>query len=214
MPPACSNRRCSGPRVGALAQSYDYLVLDAGAQSEIALASVAATAPYAVLVGGDTPANALDGARRPAAIGGLRRGHGPDRSAAGARRGRRAIGGMTRGERGRLQVQGFSRGAEHALLQRRVPGAAAADGRRRRDPDAASRAAAAARPVPAEPSARGDAAVLRARDPAAAPLQGRSDLARRDAPAADHRRLSAPPLRLRHLRRRLSRQPANSPIRC
>jgi Mrp family chromosome partitioning ATPase len=45
--------------VGALSQSYDYLVLDAGAQSEIALASVAATAPYAVLVGGDTPANAL-----------------------------------------------------------------------------------------------------------------------------------------------------------
>jgi succinoglycan biosynthesis transport protein ExoP len=45
--------------VGALSQSYDYLVLDAGAQSEIALSSIAATAPYAVLVGGDTPANAL-----------------------------------------------------------------------------------------------------------------------------------------------------------
>jgi len=45
--------------IGALSQSYDYLVLDAGAQSEIALASVAATAPYAVLVGGDTPAKAL-----------------------------------------------------------------------------------------------------------------------------------------------------------
>jgi Mrp family chromosome partitioning ATPase len=45
--------------IGALSQSYDYLVLDAGAQSEIALASVAATAPYAVLVGGDTAANAL-----------------------------------------------------------------------------------------------------------------------------------------------------------
>lgn len=45
--------------IGALSQSYDYLVLDAGAQSEIALASVAATAPYAVLVGGDRPANAL-----------------------------------------------------------------------------------------------------------------------------------------------------------
>ena len=44
------------------------------------------------------------------------------------------------------------------------------------------------RPLPAEPSARGDAEVLRARDPAAAPLQGRSDLARRDAPAADERR--------------------------
>ncbi len=46
--------------IGALSQSYDYLVLDAGAQSEIALASVAATAPYAVLVGGDTPVNALN----------------------------------------------------------------------------------------------------------------------------------------------------------
>jgi succinoglycan biosynthesis transport protein ExoP len=45
--------------VGALSQSYDYLVLDAGAQSEIALAPVAATAPYAVLVGGDMRANAL-----------------------------------------------------------------------------------------------------------------------------------------------------------
>jgi succinoglycan biosynthesis transport protein ExoP len=45
--------------IGALSQSYDYLVLDAGAQSEIALASVATTAPYAVLVGGDTPVNAL-----------------------------------------------------------------------------------------------------------------------------------------------------------
>jgi succinoglycan biosynthesis transport protein ExoP len=45
--------------VGALAQSYDYLVLDAGAQSEIALGPVAAAAPYAVLVGSDTPGNAL-----------------------------------------------------------------------------------------------------------------------------------------------------------
>lgn len=45
--------------VGALKQSYDHLVIDAGAQSEIALAPVAATAPYAVLVGGDSPANAM-----------------------------------------------------------------------------------------------------------------------------------------------------------
>jgi Mrp family chromosome partitioning ATPase len=45
--------------VGALKQSYDHLVIDAGAQSEIALAPVAATAPYAVLVGGETPANAI-----------------------------------------------------------------------------------------------------------------------------------------------------------
>ena len=43
----------------ALAQSYDYLVLDAGAQSATALAPIAATAPYAVLVGGHTPVNAL-----------------------------------------------------------------------------------------------------------------------------------------------------------
>jgi hypothetical protein len=46
--------------IGALSQSYDHLVLDAGAQSEIALASVAGAAPYAVLVGGDTPVNALN----------------------------------------------------------------------------------------------------------------------------------------------------------
>jgi len=46
--------------IGALAQSYDHLVLDAGAQSEIALQAVAATAAYAVLVGGDTPANAMN----------------------------------------------------------------------------------------------------------------------------------------------------------
>jgi len=45
--------------VGALAQSYDYLVLDAGAQSATTLAPIAASAPYAVLVGGATPTNAL-----------------------------------------------------------------------------------------------------------------------------------------------------------
>lgn len=45
--------------VGALKQSYDHLVIDAGAQSEIALAPVAATAPYAVLVGGETPGIAV-----------------------------------------------------------------------------------------------------------------------------------------------------------
>ena len=53
--------------VDALAQSYDYLVIDAGAQSETALAPIAATAPYAVLVGGETPANVARRARRPAA---------------------------------------------------------------------------------------------------------------------------------------------------
>ena len=45
--------------VGALSQSYDYLVLDAGVQSEIALGPGAATAPYAVLVGGGTSGKAL-----------------------------------------------------------------------------------------------------------------------------------------------------------
>ena len=46
--------------IGALSQSYDHLVLDVGAQSETALESVAAIAPCAVLVGGDTPASALN----------------------------------------------------------------------------------------------------------------------------------------------------------
>jgi Mrp family chromosome partitioning ATPase len=45
--------------IGALAQSYDHLVIDAGAQSDTALEPIAATAPYAVLVGGDVAANAL-----------------------------------------------------------------------------------------------------------------------------------------------------------
>lgn len=45
--------------IGALAQSYDHLVIDAGSQSETALEPIAATAPYAILVGGETPAAAL-----------------------------------------------------------------------------------------------------------------------------------------------------------
>jgi MinD-like ATPase involved in chromosome partitioning or flagellar assembly len=45
--------------IGALAQSYDYLLIDVGAQSGAALAPVAVAAPFAVLVGGDTPAPAL-----------------------------------------------------------------------------------------------------------------------------------------------------------
>ena len=45
--------------LGALKQSYDHLVIDADSQSEIALAPVAATAPYAVLVGGETPDNVV-----------------------------------------------------------------------------------------------------------------------------------------------------------
>ena len=68
--------------LGALKQSYDHLVIDAGSQSDIALAPVAATAPYAVLVGGETLANA--GAGRSVAIGRVRRGRRPHRPAAGA----------------------------------------------------------------------------------------------------------------------------------
>jgi Mrp family chromosome partitioning ATPase len=45
--------------VEALAQSYDYLVIDAGVQSEIAPAHFAMTTPYAVLVCGDTPVVAI-----------------------------------------------------------------------------------------------------------------------------------------------------------
>ena len=48
--------------VGALSQSYDYLVLDGGAMTDIDLPSAAAIAPYAVLVGGDTPAATLEAA--------------------------------------------------------------------------------------------------------------------------------------------------------
>jgi Mrp family chromosome partitioning ATPase len=48
--------------VDALAQSYDYLVLDAGSMTEAALAHVAACAPRVVLIGGATEAAALDAA--------------------------------------------------------------------------------------------------------------------------------------------------------
>jgi Mrp family chromosome partitioning ATPase len=46
--------------VGALAQSYDYLVIDAGAQSETGIEPIVASAPFAVLVGGESPADALN----------------------------------------------------------------------------------------------------------------------------------------------------------
>jgi uncharacterized protein involved in exopolysaccharide biosynthesis/Mrp family chromosome partitioning ATPase len=47
--------------VDALAQSYDHVVIDAGSQSDGALAPIAAHAPYAVLVGGEgTGADALE----------------------------------------------------------------------------------------------------------------------------------------------------------
>ncbi len=42
--------------IGALAQSYDHLVIDAGAQSETALQPIAQVAPWVVLVGGVTTA--------------------------------------------------------------------------------------------------------------------------------------------------------------
>jgi Mrp family chromosome partitioning ATPase len=42
--------------IGALAQSYDHLVIDAGAQSETALPPIAQVAPWVVLVGGVTTA--------------------------------------------------------------------------------------------------------------------------------------------------------------
>jgi polysaccharide biosynthesis transport protein len=45
--------------LGALAQSYDYLVIDAGAQSDVALEPVIAVAARAVLVGGDTPVKSV-----------------------------------------------------------------------------------------------------------------------------------------------------------
>jgi uncharacterized protein involved in exopolysaccharide biosynthesis/Mrp family chromosome partitioning ATPase len=45
--------------VGALAQSYEYLVIDAGAESEVALAPIVAIAPCALLVGGETPTHAV-----------------------------------------------------------------------------------------------------------------------------------------------------------
>ena len=82
--------------IGALAQSYDHLVIDAGAQSETALPPIAQVAPWAVLVGGVTTAapalQALSGGTRG---GRLRRGVGADRPAAGAGAGVGAIRSMT-----------------------------------------------------------------------------------------------------------------------
>ncbi len=50
--------------VGALAQSYDCLVIDAGCQTETSLAAIVAMAPHAVLVGGDAAADALEASAR------------------------------------------------------------------------------------------------------------------------------------------------------
>jgi succinoglycan biosynthesis transport protein ExoP len=57
---ALINSQMLSAAVGALAQSYDYLVIDAGAQSETVLAPIVAMAPRAVLVGGEAAANALE----------------------------------------------------------------------------------------------------------------------------------------------------------
>ena len=46
--------------IDALAQSYDYLVLDAGSQTEAALDHVAVCAPCAVLIGGSADPDTLD----------------------------------------------------------------------------------------------------------------------------------------------------------
>lgn len=46
--------------VGALAQSYDHMVVDAGAVTEADLGLIASVAPWAVLVGGDTPAQSVE----------------------------------------------------------------------------------------------------------------------------------------------------------
>ncbi len=77
--------------VGALAQSYDYLVIDAGAQSETALAPIVGDG--AVCRAGrrrTSPGNALNALADAIAVRRLCRGRGVDRSAAGARPGRRA----------------------------------------------------------------------------------------------------------------------------
>ena len=46
----------------ALAQSYDYLVVDAGSKTETALPQLAACAPCAVLIGGASKPAAIDAA--------------------------------------------------------------------------------------------------------------------------------------------------------
>jgi uncharacterized protein involved in exopolysaccharide biosynthesis/Mrp family chromosome partitioning ATPase len=53
------NSQMLSAAVGALAQSYDHLVIDAGAQSETPLAPIVALASRAILVGGEAPAQAL-----------------------------------------------------------------------------------------------------------------------------------------------------------
>ncbi len=50
--------------VDALGQSYDYLVVDAGAQSEVAIAPIAQITARAVLVAGEAPDNSDRGVLR------------------------------------------------------------------------------------------------------------------------------------------------------
>ena len=95
-----------------------------------------------------------------------------------------------------------SRRSGDALLQRPLSPDAALPGRRRGDFDHAPCAAAAQRGVPAQPAARNQPGLLRAPAAAAQARAGGRGVARRDAPAPDHRRLQAP-FRLPHLRRRL-----------
>ena len=82
---ALINSQMLAAAVDALAQSYDYLVIDAGAQSETALAPIVAMAPRAVLVGGRGGRQCAQGACRSAAVRRLCGGHGIDRPAAAAR---------------------------------------------------------------------------------------------------------------------------------
>jgi tyrosine-protein kinase Etk/Wzc len=49
--------------VDALGQSYDYLVVDAGAQSEVAIAPIAQITARAILVAGEAPDNSVEALR-------------------------------------------------------------------------------------------------------------------------------------------------------
>ncbi len=49
--------------VDALGRSYDYLVVDAGAQSEVAIAPIAQITARAVLVAGETPDDSVEALR-------------------------------------------------------------------------------------------------------------------------------------------------------
>jgi len=49
--------------VDALGQSYDYLVIDAGAQSDVPIGPIAQITARAVLVAGNAPENSIDALR-------------------------------------------------------------------------------------------------------------------------------------------------------